>query len=351
VRQTAAVRSQTARVAAFAPGRVNLIGDHTDHAGGRALPMAIQLGTTVRLAVGGEVVRLESSVEGSPAVVPLGIDEPAIAALPPWARYVGAVVREVRPARGGTGTVTTTLPVGAGLSSSAALELAVALATGYEGPPRALAALGQRAEHVASGVPCGIMDQLTSALGRDGHALLIDFTTLDVMPVPVPPQVSVVVVDSGDARRLAGSAYARRRAECDAAVAEVGPLAAATIADVDAIPDPTVRRRARHVVTENARVLDFAAALERGDLVGAGDLMRESHRSLRDDFEVSTTALDDLVDRLAAMPGVFGARLTGAGFGGCAVALCEPGALDLGWTVRASAGARRLPVDGDDDDA
>jgi galactokinase len=327
-------------VRAFAPGRVNLMGDHTDYTGGWALPMAIELGTTVTgHAVPGAEVRLRSTTEPEEAIVPLAVEDPAAIA-PDWARYVAGVVAALRPASGFVGTVDTTLPVGAGLSSSAALEVAVALALGFEGSSNELAALGQRAEQRASGVPCGIMDQLTSAAGVAGHALLIDFTALAVEPVALPADATVVVVHSGEPRRLAGSAYAERRAACEAAAVEVGPLRDATLEDLDAITDTTVRRRARHVVTENQRVIAFAGALETGDLPAAGALMQASHTSLRDDFAVSTPALDALVTRLQRTPGVHGARLTGAGFGGCAVALTEPGVLREGWTVRASAGAR-----------
>jgi galactokinase len=326
-------------VRAFAPGRVNLIGDHTDTTGGLVLPMAIHLGTTVEVERGGREVRLRSDAEDEPAVVALDVAEPA-AVEPAWARYVAGVVAEVRPSAGARGTVTTTLPVGAGLSSSAALEVAVALALGFDGAPVALALACQRAEHAASGVPSGIMDQLASAAGVEGSALLIDCTTLDRTPVPLPPDVEVVVVHSGEPRALAGSAYAERRRQCEAAEAVVGPLRSASPEAVAAIDDPLLRRRARHVVTENARVRDAAAALRAGDAVAAGAAMAASHASLRDDFEVSTPALDRLVAELAATPGVFGARLTGAGFGGCAVALTRPGALRQGWVVRAVDGAR-----------
>jgi galactokinase len=329
-------------VRAFAPGRVNLIGDHTDHTGGLALPLAIDLGTTVTGRTDdGAFVRLRSSAEAEVAVVPLDVPDPSSVA-PAWARYVAGVVAELRPTRGFEGEIHTTLPVGAGLSSSAALELSVALALGFAGPAAALAALGQRAEQRASGVPCGIMDQLTSATGVAGHALLIDFTTLVVEPVPVPGDLEVVVVHSGQARTLVGSAYGERRRACEEAARIIGPLRAATPADVAAIDDPVLRRRARHVVTENRRVAAFADALRSGDPAVAGALMGESHASLRDDFEVSTPALDALVARLAGRAGVYGARLTGAGFGGCAVALTEPGALDEGWVVSASAGAALL---------
>jgi galactokinase len=185
------------------------------------------------------------------------------------------------------------------------------------------------------------MDQLASAAGVAGHALLIDCHALTVEPVLVPDDVEVVVVHSGEARRLAGSAYAERRAACEAAELVVGPLRLITDRHaLEALDDPVLFSRARHVVTENHRVHEFVSALHAHDLAYAGGLMAASHASLRDDFEVSTDALDALVDRLNATPGVHGARLTGAGFGGCAVALTEPGALNEGWTVRASDGAR-----------
>jgi galactokinase len=325
-------------VRAFAPGRVNLIGDHTDYAGGLALPMAVHLGTTVSLAPGGSTVRLVSDSEPEPAVVPVPCDDPS-AVSPPWARYVAGVVSVLRPAAGGEGTVTTTLPVGAGLSSSAALELSVALALGFAGSPLDLARLGQRAEHAAVGVPSGLLDQMASAFGG---LSLVDFTSLSVTPVELPPDVEVVVAESGVRRSLAGSAYAERRAAVERAAALVGPLRSASPSDVEAIEDPVLRRRARHVVTENARVLSFAEALRRNDLVAAGCCMDESHTSLAEDFDVSVPALDRLVGEMRQTPGVFGARLTGGGFGGCVVALCRPGSLRIGWRVRPSSGARVL---------
>ena len=330
-----------ARRRAFAPGRVNLIGDHTDYTAGLVLPMAVHLGTTVDVEVGGSVVELRSTSEPQPAVMPLDVDDPATVE-PAWARYVAGVVAELRPTVGIRGTVSTTLPIGAGLSSSAALEVAVALALGFSGPPLDLALLCQRAEQRASGVPCGLMDQLASTAGVAGHALLIDCTTNEVSPVALPDGVEVVAIHTREQRRLAGSAYAERRAACETAAAMVGPLRDASIGDLDAIDDEVTRRRASHVITENARVQSFARALQAGDLHTAGEAMVESHASLRDDFEVSTVALDALVERLVAMPGVYGARLTGAGFGGCVVALCEPGAISEGWRLEAVAGARIL---------
>ncbi len=330
-------------VRVVAPGRVNLIGDHTDYTGGLALPMAIDLGTTIEGVVQADRVMLRSVDQAEPADLALSIDDPAVLE-PSWARYVGGVVHELRPPFGVSGTVRTTVPIGSGLSSSASLELAVALALGFEGAPLALAELTQRAEQVASGVPCGIMDQLASAAGVEGHALLMNFTTMHVEPVPVPADATIVVIHSGQERALAGTAYGERRAACETAAAHIGPLLDATAESVAAIEDPMIRRRARHVVTENQRVRDFVAAFRAGDLATAGRIMAASHASLRDDFEVSTGPLDALVTRLLGTPGVHGARLTGAGFGGCVVALTEPGALTEGWTVHASAGAHAVPV-------
>jgi len=338
----------------FAPGRVNLIGDHTDYTGGFAMPMAIDLGTTI---TGGWIlahVWLDSvGFEGGlsftldpkdPAMVDPGSVEP------PWGRYVAAVASVLRrtdaPLPGFKGRVTTTIPVGTGLSSSAALEVATAIVLGATGRPVEIAMACQEAEQLASGVPCGVMDQLTSLAGVAGHALLIDFRTLDVEPVPLPAEVSVVVVHSGQERELATSAYAARRTQLEVAQRIIGPLRDATIDDLAAIDDEVVRARARHVVTENARVLRFADALRSGDLHAAGALMVDAHASFRDDFGASTPVVDALVDRLVATPGVLGARLTGGGFGGCVVALVEPGTSTDGWGrhwwVQASGGARML---------
>ena len=327
-------------VTAFAPGRVNLIGDHTDHSGGFALPFALDLGTTVTATSGGSAVVLRSADAAGTASVPLDVADPA-AVEPPWARYVAGVVAELRPEVGLRGEVSTTLPVGAGLSSSAALELAVALALGFGGSPLELALLCQRAERRAAGVPSGVMDQLASASGVAGHALLLDCTALTVTPVPLPDDLEVVVVHSGEERALAGSAYGERRAACEAAAAVIGPLREADAADLGRIVDPVVRRRARHVLAENGRVHEMVAALAAGDHEAAGALLDASHASLADDFEVSTPGLDALVDRLRRQPGVLGARLTGAGFGGCVVALCRQGALPReGWHVRPGGAAR-----------
>ncbi|HEX7131858.1 MAG TPA: galactokinase family protein [Iamia sp.] len=327
-----------------APGRVNLIGDHTDHTGGLVLPVAIDLETVVDGVRGGDVVALRSDRDAETAVVPRNVVDPA-AVTPAWARYVAGVVAEVRPPEGFVGTVTTTLPLGGGLSSSAALEVAITLALRPDvADALTVAQIAQRAEHRATGVPCGIMDQLTSAGGRAGHALLIDCGALVVVPVPLPEDLDVVVIHSGQARRLEGSPYAERAAQCRAAEAIIGPLREAGLGTEVAIPDPVVRARARHVLGENARVRAAAEALVAHDGPLLGALLQESHASLRDDFAVSTPVLDSLVGRLDATPGVLGARLTGAGFGGCVVAVAEPGALDgwgpePAWCVQPSDGA------------
>ena len=335
---------------AFAPGRVNLIGDHTDYTGGFVLPMAIQFGTTVTFDANPNTadaadrvdrIVLRSGAEPEAADLSLHIRNPR-SVRPPWARYLAGVIAEIKPASGGTGSITTTLPIGEGLASSAALEVAFAMALGYGGSPEDLALACQRAERRAVGVPCGVMDQLASVSGVEGHALLIDCSANSVMPVRIPRTCELVAIPSGEPHSLAGSRYADRRNECEKAAALVGPLRSAALVSVEAIPDPVLRRRARHVVSENQRVIDFVDCLRRGSLSEAGGLMVESHRSLGADFEVSTPALDDLVTELMRTPGVYGARLTGAGFGGSVVALTRPGALTEGRVLKPSRGAHLL---------
>jgi galactokinase len=329
-------------VTAIAPGRVNIIGDHTDYTEGLVLPMAINLATTItgeRNSSG--IIRLSSADEAGEVEIPLDVDDPSTIT-PTWGRYVGGVIKALRDSGaeipGFHGHVTTTLPVGAGLSSSAALEVAVALALGFSGSIVALAKLTQHAEHIASGVPCGILDQLSSAAGVAGHALKIDCHTLEIEPVPMPTDVEVVIV-FGHHRTLVGSAYAERVAQCAAAEALIGPLRLATLNDVLEIDDAVVAMRAQHVVSENQRVRDFGVAMHSGDYRAAGALMIESHQSLRNEFETSTPQMDSLVSELMITRGVYGARMTGGGFGGCVVALTEPGALQEGWHVTASRGA------------
>lgn len=329
----------SATTRAFAPGRVNLIGEHTDHTGGRCLPLATAMGVTVTGRRGGDRVVLTSAAAPGVADVPLDVADPT-ATEPDWARYVAGVVAEVRPRVGFRGEVRSDVPVGAGMSSSAALEVAVALALGHAGDPVEVARACQLAEQRATRVPCGILDQLASVAGRAGHAFVLDCHTLERTYVPVPEDLEIRVIHSGQARTLVGSGYAERRAQCEAAQEVIGPLRLATTEDVHGLADPVLRRRARHVVTENQRVLDAAGALRAGDAAALGALVDESHRSLRDDFEVSTPQVDATVTRVRARPGVHGVRLMGGGFGGCVVAVTEPGALEQGWHVVPGPGAR-----------
>jgi galactokinase len=324
---------------ARAPGRVNLIGDHTDYTGGLVFPMAIDRWTDIVFEPA-ERVELTSADEPEPVSLPLTVDDPR-SVRPSWGRYVAGVVSEMRPQHGIRGSITTTIPIGGGMSSSHALEVAVALALGFDGSVVELAKLTQRAENRASGVPTGIMDQFTIAAGVAGHALLMDCGELTVTPVPVPVGVDIVVQFIAH-RTLVGSAYADRVAECAAAEREIGPLRSASIDRAASIADPVVRRRALHVVAENQRVRDFAAALRADDLGAAGQLMGASHASLRDLYETSTPQMDAAVAQAQATPGVFGARMTGGGFGGCIVAIAEPGALKQGWIVHAVDGARLI---------
>jgi galactokinase len=321
-----------------APGRVNLIGDHTDHTGGLVFPMCIDRWTDIVFSVGGDRVALRSDGEPEPVDIALPFDAEPMQVEPRWGRYIAAVAAEIPDARGIAGDISTTIPVGAGLSSSAALEVACALALGFDGAPLELALLARRAEHRATGVPTGIMDQLCIASGVSGHAMLIDCHTLDVAHAPVPDDV-VIVVRFVAHRTLEVSEYGERVAQCAAAEAVVGPLRTATVAELDRIDDELVRARARHVVTENARVRAFSVALAAGDFDVAGEIMLDGHRSLRDDFGTSTPVMDAAVEELRGTPGVLGARMTGGGFGGCVVAMCRPGTQTGGWFVRPVAGA------------
>ena len=332
-----------ARVAR-APGRVNLIGEHTDYNDGLVLPAAID--REIRIAVRQTTdrrVRLRRLDDGSEVTFDLDV-------LPPrsgtWADYPVGVAWALQAAgldvRGFRGVLASNLAVGAGLSSSAALELATAWALLGEAAapiePLDLARWCQRAENAFVGVNCGLMDQFASACGRDGAALLLDCRSLAWRPVPLPPGLVLVICESGSPRGLHASDYNLRRAECEAAVAVLARDDPSVRALRDVPParleralrrlDPVLARRVRHVVTENARVESTIAAFEAGDMAAVGQLFAASHASLRDDFEVSSPALDLLVAIAAATPGVIAARMTGAGFGGSTVNLVEPDAVD-----------------------
>ncbi len=321
---------------------MNLIGDHTDYTGGLVFPMAIDRGTTIEFVPNATTIALRSDADDEPVVVEVPVDGDPAGVTPRWGSYVAAMAAELGATTGIEGHVTSTIPAGAGLSSSAALECAVGLALGFEGPPVELALAAQRAEHAATGVPTGIMDQLCIAAAARGTATMIDCHTLAVSHVAVPDDLDIVVRFVAH-RTLVGSAYSDRVAECQAAEAVLGALRTCSPDDVERSSlGGAVRRRARHVVSENLRVVTFADALRRGAYDAAGAAMVESHRSLADDFETSTPAMNRAVDELVRSPGVFGARMTGGGFGGCVVAICEPGAIADGWVVRASDGARPI---------
>lgn len=316
----------------IAPGRVNLIGEHTDYTGGLVFPMAIDRWTTIDYDTAGPGIVLDSA--DADGTVSIALGQPFDATMTPsWGKYVGAVASLLQSPRAISGNVSTTIPVGAGLSSSAALEIAVALALGCNLPSSELAQLTQRAEHLATGVPTGIMDQLCIASARDGHGTMIDCTTLAVRHIPIPTDVKIVVRFIAH-RTLVGSAYADRVAQCAAAELIIGPLRNAAMSDVAKIDNEIIRARASHVVSENERVLDFSSALEEGDYHTAGFVMTDSHTSLSHDFEVSNPQMNSAVRDMCATPGVFGARMTGGGFGGCIVALCEPDAVVDGWHVK-----------------
>lgn len=313
-------------VVARAPGRVNLIGDHTDYTGGMVLPMAIDKFTTITAKPLEAAIQLTSADQLDKLNCKLPIVEPA-STTPTWGRYVTGVAHLLQVTRGFSGSVSTTLPLGGGLSSSAALELSTALMLlAVNGLPALtaidLAQLCRRAEHAATGVPCGIMDQLTCAAGVVGHALLIDCHTLQVSPIAIPTDVRIYVQFVAP-RQLATSAYAERVAQCLLAEREIGPLRLAEVGSVRNIVDQVIQRRALHVVSENERVRRATVALALQDMTTFGQLMNESHHSLRDNFEVSTAQMDDAVLLAQQTPGVFGARMTGGGFGGCIVIVAD----------------------------
>lgn len=323
-----------------APGRVNLIGDHIDYMGGTVLPMAIDRGTDLWIEARADRALVASSVN-FPEVGQVVADVDAVVPDPAWnwVNYLVAVSAAFR-ARGidvpGVEVrVEGSIPNGAGLSSSASLELAMAVAlnslTGAGLNPAELALVGQAAENDFIGVACGIMDQLAIAAGVEGHALAIDCASLDVSPIPFPDGVAVIVANTNQRRELADSGYNQRRQSCERAQEILGrPLVAIPAGDVDATMSELpaeLQAPARHVMTEQARVHAFAKALEQRDLDAMGRLMRASHESLRDDFGVTGPALDAMVEAAWQAPGVIGARMTGAGFGGCTVNLVEPNAV------------------------
>ncbi|MCD4726587.1 MAG: galactokinase [Pirellulales bacterium] len=341
-----------------APGRVNLIGEHTDYNDGFVLPMAIDRAVWIALRPRDDRIVSVYSIDYDETgefsldelVMPAIKPRPSVA--PPsatdgrgfisgWIEYLKGTAWSLQEAghrlTGWDGVLAGDVPLGAGLSSSAALEMAVARAFAAAGKlpwePAEMAKLGQRAENQWVGVNCGIMDQLISAAGRAGNALLIDCRSLQTEPVPLPQGTSVVVLDTSTRRGLVDSAYNERRRQCEQAarLLDVHALRDATTERLERSADkmdPAVLSRARHVIAENDRTLLAAAAMRRGDAAELGRLMHQSHRSLRDDYEVSSDALNAMVECASAQRECFGARMTGAGFGGCAVALVRAEATD-----------------------
>lgn len=317
-----------------APGRVNLIGEHTDYNDGFVLPMAIEYAVWIALRPRRDRQVLIHSLDYE-QTVSFSIDR-FRHGKKRWGEYIKGVTLALRQAGyalgGWEGVMCGNVPIGAGLSSSAATEMAAAsafaAASGLHIPAREMALAGQRAENDWVGVNCGIMDQMASAAAVEGHALFLDCRTLETQDVPLPGGIAIVIMDTATRRGLVETAYNERRAQCEAAAQHFG---AAALRDVSAemleqrgsALDDVTLRRARHVVTENARVLAAVAAMQRGDASQLGALFTQSHISLRDDFEVTNDALNQIVEAALAQPGCLGARMTGAGFGGCAVALVE----------------------------
>ena len=317
-----------------APGRVNLIGEHTDYNDGFVLPMALSQSIWIAL-----------SSQPNPEVELYSLDFEESVNVPleenyeksrGWQEFLKGVLdilkQEGYSLSGWKGVAAGNVPIGAGLSSSAAFELAIARAFtsvgNWEWQPLEMAGFCQRAENEWVGMNCGIMDQTISALGQAGNALFLDCRSLETRQVRMPDNLQIAVMDTGTRHELVDSAYNERRLQCEKAAAffEVKALRDLSLEKLRSSEkelDPVVFRRARHVVTENQRVLNFIKALKNGTPEKAGQLMNESHHSLRDDFEVSSEALDLISECARESPGCYGARMTGGGFAGCGVALVD----------------------------
>jgi galactokinase len=328
-----------------APGRVNLIGEHTDYNDGFVCPMAIDKFTAILGTPRNDgVIRMHSVYANQTVEFPIDRHVPKEG--PAWALYpkgsAEAMRNRVRITRGFDAVVDSSVPLGGGLSSSASFEVATALAVlqvnNQTLPLEEIALACQWAEHNYPGMPCGIMDQFISAMGKKGHALLLDCRDRSTRHVPLDdPDLRVVISNSNVKHELVAGEYTGRRHQCEAAVAfikkkapQVNSLRDVTmnmLEDSRLGMDPTVFRRARHVITEIKRTVDFANALEKRDYKTCGELMYGSHASLRADYAVSCVELDALVEIARTVPGVYGARMTGGGFGGCIVALCKADAV------------------------
>ncbi len=317
-----------------APGRINLIGEHTDYNLGFALPIALPQRTVVTFTPDGtDAITVRSSRAREALRFPLGIVPGQVTG---WPAYVAGVVWALRqaghPVPGGVMSITSDVEMGSGLSSSAALECAtlgaIATAAGVRIDRTEQARIAQRAENEYVGAPTGLLDQLASVYGEPSTAMLIDFRDLSVVPVPFDPAtagVTLLLIDSRARHAHTDGEYAVRRASCERAAADLGASSLREVwdrgrAELDAVRNPIDARCARHVLTENGRVLDFVAALGESDFVEAGRILTSSHVSMRDDFKITTEHLDLIADT-AVRVGALGARMTGGGFGGCAIAL------------------------------
>jgi galactokinase len=348
VEPTAGGRRDEIRVVR-APGRVNLIGEHTDYNDGFVLPAAIDLEIRIAyLPSGDDRVELTRLDDGSRDSFRL---QSGRARGGTWLDYVAgtawSLAETEAPLKGLRGVVASTLPPNAGLSSSAAIELASAWAmlddVAGDVDPLTLARLCQRAENAYVGVQSGLMDQFAEACGVAGAAVLLDCRSLEWRPVPLPEDIRLVVLHTGSKRTLDGSEYNLRRSQCEAAVAAIAQddPTVRTLRDVTPFHlsaartrmDPVAYRRAEHILTENHRVMETVAALESGDLAEVGVAFAASHASLRDKFEVVSPELDAMVEIAISVPGVVAARMTGAGFGGCTINLVRPEAIDALRTV------------------
>ena len=321
------------------PGRVNIIGEHTDYNDGFVLPMAIEYAAWVALKPREDrLVRVSALDKGQEMEFSLDDLRKGKGG---WQEYVTGVawaLQEQGYSLGGwEGVFAGDVPLGAGLSSSAALELALARAFSLAGDldwdPRSMALVCQKAENLWVGVNSGIMDQMISACGKEDFALLIDCRTLKTRQVPLPEMARIVILDTATRRGLVDSAYNERRAQCEAVachfdVEALRDVSEEQLLNTAGIMNTVLYQRARHVITENQRVLAAVKALEEGDAESVGKLMNESHRSLRDDYQVSREELDQMVEIAQGEPGCYGARMTGGGFGGCAVALVEGDQVD-----------------------
>jgi galactokinase len=324
-----------------APGRINLIGEHTDYNLGFALPIALPDHTVVSYVPDdGDAIIVRTDREDAQVRIPL---DTAPGGVTGWAAYVAGVTWALRdaghPVRGGRMSVTGGVEMGSGLASSAALECAalgaLADAAGLDLDRIEQAKIAQRAENEYVGAPTGLLDQLAALFGEERQAMLIDFRDVTVLPVPFDPDaadVALLLINSRATHQHAGGEYAERRASCERAAADLRVASLREVQDrgpsaLEAVTDPVAARRARHILTENRRVLDVVAALGDSDFTEVGRILTASHASMRDDFEITTDHIDLLADT-AGRAGALGARMTGGGFGGCVIALVPASGVD-----------------------